>query len=105
MSEELDCDVCRKEPALGVAAVPGVPVSVAYGKECLQANAHPYWIIVANSAAAGNGTLEGMADWWLQMCRDTCTHLNIEWDKFELDVATASREMYEADQDNTGEFD
>jgi len=28
------CDVCLKNEAIGVFAIPGVPMSVAYCKEC-----------------------------------------------------------------------
>lgn len=38
------CEVCGAEPMVGVAAVPGVPMSVAYGRNCLQHGATPLWI-------------------------------------------------------------
>jgi hypothetical protein len=37
--QELDlgqCEVCQAEPAVGVAAIPGVPMSIAWGRTCLQ---------------------------------------------------------------------
>jgi hypothetical protein len=70
---EMRCEVCRDEPAAGVAAAPGVPISVAYGRGCLDANAHPWWVIVGNTAAIGG--LDHAAPWWVQMVDDTIRHL------------------------------
>jgi hypothetical protein len=30
------CDVCEAEPAVGVAAIPGVPMSICWGATCLR---------------------------------------------------------------------
>jgi hypothetical protein len=87
------CDVCRKEPAVGVAAVPAVPISVAYGRACLQANAHPYFVIVANTANIGG--LDQAADFWVAMVEDTLKHLEIPREKFDADVEQAIREEME----------
>lgn len=78
------CDVCEKEPTIGVACVPGVPMSVAYCPGCLQANAHPWWVLVANTAAMGG--LDEAAGWWVDMVHDTCTHLGRTITEFEADV-------------------
>lgn len=85
---ELTCEVCHHESAVGVAAVPGVPISVAYGRECLNANAHPYTIVVANTAMVGG--YEHAADWWQQMVDDTLAHLGYERDRFDNDVQVAA---------------
>ena len=55
--ETLLCEVCKREDAFGVAGVPGVPYSAAYGRECLKRNAHPYWLMRVN-VIAGGGTKE-----------------------------------------------
>lgn len=60
---ELKCEVCNNEPSVGVASVPGIPYSAAYGRECLQRRADPYWIIRANVACCGG--VEHTADWAL----------------------------------------
>jgi hypothetical protein len=98
---ELICSVCEAEPALGVAAVPGVPFSVAYGRACIDANAHPYGILVGNTAAmvsevdmaVGVGVLIPTADWWQKMVLDTLAHLDIAPEQFDADVRTAARDM------------
>jgi hypothetical protein len=49
----LKCEVCRNEPAVGVFCVPGIPVSAAYGKTCLERGADPYGYLRANVACCG----------------------------------------------------
>ena len=98
---ELTCSVCEAEPAIGVSAVPGVPFSVAYGLKCLRANAHPYNVLVANTAsivsevdmAMGTGVLEPTADWWKKMVLDTLAHLDIAPEQFDADVRASARDM------------
>ena len=51
--EELRCEVCHKETAFGVACVPCVPYSAAYGGNCLKENAHPYHILRAEVIICG----------------------------------------------------
>lgn len=90
---ELTCDVCQSEPARGVCSVPGVPVSMAYGDECLRANAHPWFILVGETATMGG--LDGVAEWWIHMVEDTITHLGAEYtrERFDREVAEAHAEM------------
>jgi hypothetical protein len=93
---ELTCDVCEKEPAVGVACVPGVPISMAYGAHCLAANAHPLSILVANTACCG-GDLSHLAGWWQDMVTDTLTYLGKTREWFDAEVATVMAEMAEAE--------
>lgn len=58
---ELKCEVCNNEPSVGVASVPGIPYSAAYGRECLQRGADPYQIIRINVAICGG--VDAVADW------------------------------------------
>ncbi|SKU89100.1 Uncharacterised protein [Mycobacteroides abscessus subsp. massiliense] len=90
---ELICDVCGKEPALGVCSVPGVPISMAYGDACLKANAHPWFILVGETATMGG--LDGVAEWWIRMVEDTIAHLGGEYtrDRFDREVVEAHAEM------------
>lgn len=81
----LKCDVCNDEEAVGVACVPGVPMSCAYGKRCLEANAHPWGVLIANTACCGG--LDHCNDEWKQMVTDTCTHLGKTLEQFSADVA------------------
>jgi hypothetical protein len=79
-----NCDVCDEEPSVGVASVPGMPVSVAYGKTCLQANAHPWELLVANTALCGG--FDQTAEWWQEMVMATCSRLGRSLAEFEADV-------------------
>lgn len=95
---ELGCDVCNDEPGVGVAAIPGIPVSVAYGRRCLDANAHPWWAVVANTAAIGG--LGEAAPWWVQMVEDTMRHLGKTREDLDREVGEVlARETAEAGGD------
>lgn len=78
------CETCNKNTAIGVAAAPCVPISVAYCHACLCANAHPWWVLVANTVCI-NG-LENANDGWKQMVTDTCKHLGRTLEEFNREV-------------------
>lgn len=84
------CEVCYAEPAASAVCVPGVPVSMAYGRECLKVNAHPYGILVANTACCGG--CEHTASWWHGMVTDTLDHLGIPHEVFYRDVADCMKQ-------------
>jgi hypothetical protein len=50
---ELTCEVCKQEAGVGVACIPGIPMSVPFGRACLIQRASPYWAIRANIACCG----------------------------------------------------
>lgn len=91
------CDVCGKEEMVGVAAVPGVPMSVAYGRECLSANAHPVWVLAANTAMVGG--YEHAAEWWQEMIDDTLKHLDVSREEFDGMVAQDIEHMREYEKE------
>lgn len=66
MGEELGlgkCDVCESEDAVGVAAAPGIPMSLGYGSDCINKGLHyPLWLLINNTAMIGG--LVHAADWW-----------------------------------------
>ena len=76
--------------------MPFVPISVAYGAKCLAANAHPYWILVINTALAGP-SWDLLDEGWQQMITDTLAHLGKTKQVFDADVA-AEFERLEAAQ-------
>jgi len=53
INKERLCDVCNKEEIFGVASIPGIPMSVAYCKNCINADAHPIWAIRGNIVCCG----------------------------------------------------
>ena len=85
MDRKLICEVCEKNEAVGVCCVPGVPMSSAYCRECLQANAHPWNVIVANTACVGS--FDDCIPEWKEMVRDTCKHLGKTMEEFKAAVA------------------
>ncbi len=88
---EFKCEVCHKNIAIGVYCVPSVPYSCAYCNECLSANAHPWEILVANTACIGG--LEYAAEFWRQMVNDTISHLGRTMEEFTKDVNRNIKEI------------
>lgn len=96
------CDVCGKNPAAGIGAMPGVPISFAYCKDCLKANAHPYAIVAANTAMIGG--MAQAAPWWQQLVDDTLQHLGKPRELFDSDVALEMAEFEAAEAQANAEF-
>lgn len=101
VEETLICDVCQKEPAVGVAAVPGVPMSCAYCKTCLGANAHPLFVVIGNTALVGG--YDNAADWWQYMVDCTLEHLGKTREWFDAQVAESLHRMDEETMKTTEE--
>lgn len=90
---ELICSVCKKNKAIGVAAVPMVPMSVAYCRECLEANSHPMYVLIANTAGAGG--LEHANEAWKQMVMDSLKHQGKTLGWFNEQVEIGIKEINE----------
>jgi hypothetical protein len=65
-----------------------MPVSMAYCKTCLEANAHPWGCLVGQASCIGP-TFESYAPWFIQMIDDTCKHLGKTREAFLADVKKA----------------
>lgn len=89
--EIIKCEVCGNEPAVVSCCVPGVPISMVYCVLCLDANAHPWSILVANTVCLGS--YEQSVDWWKQMIDDTCARLGKTLDEFKADVEKGVADM------------
>lgn len=92
LEQELQCNVCEERTAVGVAAVPGIPMSCAYCRECLVANAHPLGIVIANTACCGG--YDRCSDWWQHMVDCTLAHLGKTREWFDVQVL---EQMFELD--------
>lgn len=84
------CEVCHRAPCVIVGVVPGVGESCAYCRDCFQANAHPWHVLIGNTACIGG--LAHASGWWLAMVDATCLRLGRSREDFTVDVATAMRE-------------
>ena len=89
MHLEMDCDVCGDHRLVDVARMPGVPTSLAYCRPCAEANAHPWVILVVDTALSGG--LGHATAAWRNMVMDTCRHLGRPFERFLLDVETEMR--------------
>jgi hypothetical protein len=85
------CETCGGGNVVGVASVPGIPYSAAYCRACLEANAHPWFILVGTTAACGG--LEKMHDAWLEMVEDTCLRLGKMRAQFDADVKQVTEDL------------
>lgn len=86
---ESTCEVCGAIVECEVVCVPGVPISCRYCRECLEADAHPWGILVANTVCAG-GDLDAMIDEWKEMVENTCKRLGKTLDDFKSEVVSFS---------------
>lgn len=91
------CETCNERESIGVAAMPGVPMSFAYCLACLKANAHPYWAVVANTACVGS--LDACGEWWRDLVAATLKHLGKSREEFDRDVAAQLADMDAANRE------
>ena len=85
------CEVCNKNTSIGICCIPGLPMSCAYCQECLEANAHPWGAIVANTACCGG--LEHTGPEWVDMVHCTLKHLGRTIEEFIAEVSKDIDEM------------
>lgn len=98
------CDVCHHERSVGLARVPGLGVSMRYGPACLAADAHPYPLVVVNTAMVGG--LDNASDDWRGVVERTLAHLGVDQEKFARDVAEQTDLIARAiDTDPTSDLD
>lgn len=90
---KLICEVCSERDAIGVASLPGIPMSSAFCRECLQAGAIPYWAAVANTACCGGW--ESVNAGWKKVVEDTLRHVGKTSDQFLDDLEKEMKELEE----------
>jgi len=79
------CECCNKnQPLVGVACIPGLPMSIAWCRECLEAGIIPYWALV-NQTASANG-LENCDEWWKELVTQTLKYFEKTIECFNEDV-------------------
>jgi hypothetical protein len=65
MGEPSVCDVCNGESGgkqVGVACIPGVPMSIMWCSECLKHNCAPKWILEFDYSMS-DGDLRNLQEW------------------------------------------
>jgi len=87
------CNVCDKEPAVGVASSTLGPMSFAYGRECLKANAEPYGPLVTMVAMCGGRA--NLADWVPPIIEGSLRVAGKSMEDFDADVAQETAELQE----------
>lgn len=93
------CQCCGNEPSVGVASIPGVPMSIAWGRKCLEAGVVPYDILVANSALGSSGPVierrPHWAEWWEEIIAVTLPYFGKTEEEF---IAAVNAQNEEFDQ-------
>lgn len=81
-----ECGCCHQQKEIvGVAAVPGIPMSIAWCRDCINADAIPYELCVTNTALIGGR--ENAAEWWLEgVVTPTLKYFNKTLEQFDADV-------------------
>jgi hypothetical protein len=65
-ADALLCDICRNESGgtfVGVASVPGAPVSIAWCSECLKRNTAPAFVFDHDFLYVADGNVENLVEW------------------------------------------
>ena len=78
------CQCCNDEPAVGVASLPGIAMSIAWGEKCLKADIIPYWAAVANTACCDG--LENTNPEWQDLVKATLDYFGKSMTEFTADV-------------------
>jgi hypothetical protein len=78
-----------------VTSLPGIALSVARCVDCLEADAVPLWMAVANTVAIGG--MVHAADWWREIVADTLAYLQVPVEDFDLMVAEHLAALAEAE--------
>ena len=85
------CQCCGKEPSVGVASIPGVPMSIAWGRNCLEADVVPLWVCFAQVGAVDDEPgmppdfrygREMFAPWWLEVHDLTLAYFGVTEEEF-----------------------
>lgn len=92
---DLWCQCCNRNVAIGVASIPGIPMSIAWCTECLEAGAIPMWAAVANTAMCGG--LDQAAEWWVQVVNDTLAYFGVSLEDFNA-MVTVEMVRFDAEE-------
>lgn len=89
-----ECDVCGKQTNVVVCASVMGAVSFAYCKDCLEAGAEPYGVMVSRVASCGNWPDSINAE-YQRIVRNGLKYLGVSEEKFTHDVDEKNRAMEE----------
>lgn len=84
------CECCaKKKPLVGVAGIPGLPMSITWCGDCLNAQVIPYWACI-HFLAMTNGDLTGLIPECQEMITDSLKYHGKTMDELMLDVKSGS---------------
>jgi hypothetical protein len=62
----MSCEICNNESGgtdVGVASIPGAPVSIMWCNECLKRDCAPMFVFDHDFIFVANGNLDALSDW------------------------------------------
>lgn len=62
----MSCEICQNESGgtdVGVASIPGVPMSIMWCDECLKRDCAPAFVFEHDFVFVANGNLDALNDW------------------------------------------
>lgn len=85
------CQCCNKNVSVGFASVPGMPVSIAWCQECVDAGVTPYGILVFNVGMAGkiqsrDDIVATFEDWYVDEIDRTLSYFDVSFEQFVSDI-------------------
>jgi hypothetical protein len=97
------CECCHAEPMVGVASIPGIPMSIAWGLRCLEAQVVPMWAAFAQADMGWEpGHTVGremFAEWWLETHDATLKYFKVTEEEFWEAVNAPRSECGPTDDD------
>ena len=80
MTQALECDVCKQEPAVGVAScMLAQPISIAYGKNCLDRGIEARFIVISTIYCIGRDRA-AFAPWALEIIDRSLDFHGLTWE-------------------------
>lgn len=87
------CDCCGGPDAVGVAAVPFLPISIAWCVKCLKAEVLPFDLMAFNTAMIGG--MENANGEWADWVERSITYHGKTHAEFDAAVKAAEKELEE----------
>jgi hypothetical protein len=97
------CDCCGNagQEIAGVAAIPGVPMSILWCVECVRAQVIPYPILVSQVALAGG--YDQCHEGYQALADATLAYFSKTREEFDADVMTTAREFDQLAEESAAE--
>lgn len=88
------CEICKEEPGVVVNSMPGIPMSISRGENCIKNDlSYPYWALVAETSITGG--MEHADQWWHEEVEYHLPFFKKSMSEFQSDVNKSIKEEME----------